>query len=105
MAKIKGNAVVGQSGGPTVVINQSLAGVVKAAQERDEIGKIYGARNGVRGMKEEKFIELHDLRAGQLEAVALTPSSALMAMTTMEPFPAQRTYSHPMMLTLTTGTR
>ena len=77
MAKIKGNAVVGQSGGPTVVINQSLAGVVKAAQERDEIGKIYGARNGVRGMKEEKFIELQDLPAEQLEAVANTPSSAL----------------------------
>lgn len=77
MAKIKGNAVVGQSGGPTVVINQSLAGVVKAAQEREEIGKIYGARNGVRGMKEEEFIELQDLRSEQLQAVANTPSSAL----------------------------
>ena len=77
MVKIKGNAVVGQSGGPTVVINQSLVGVVKAAQEREEIGKIYGAKNGVRGMKQEEFIELQDLPAEQLEAVANTPSSAL----------------------------
>jgi len=77
MPKIKGNAVVGQSGGPTVVINQSLAGIVKAAQERDEIGKIYGARNGVQGMREEKFIELQDLPSEQLQALANTPSSAL----------------------------
>ncbi len=77
MGKIKGNAVIGQSGGPTVVINQSLAGVVRAAQEREEIGKIYGSRNGVRGMMEEQFIELQDLPSEQLEAVANTPSSAL----------------------------
>lgn len=77
MAKIKGNAVVGQSGGPTVVINQSLVGVIRAAQEREEIGKIYGAHNGVRGMKEGNFIELQDLGLKQLEAVANTPSSAL----------------------------
>ena len=77
MAKIKGNAVIGQSGGPTVVINQSLVGVVKAAQKREEIGKIYGARNGVRGMKNEDFIELQDLSLEELEAVGNTPSSAL----------------------------
>ncbi len=77
MGKIKGNAVVGQSGGPTVVINQSLVGIVKAAQEHEEIGKIYGSLNGVRGMLEEKFVELQDLGAEQLEAVANTPSSAL----------------------------
>ena len=77
MARIKGNVVVGQSGGPTVVINQSLAGVVRTAREREEIGKIYGAKNGVWGMKQEQFIELQDLPPEQLEAVANTPSSAL----------------------------
>lgn len=77
MAKIKGNAVIGQSGGPTVVINQSLIGVVKAALQRDEIGKIYGAKNGVRGMKDEDFIELQDLTPEHLETIANTPSSAL----------------------------
>lgn len=77
MAKIKGNAVIGQSGGPTVVINQSLVGVIEAAQKREEIGKIYGARNGVLGMKEGNFIELQDLGHEELEALANTPSSAL----------------------------
>jgi len=77
MAKLKGNAVVGQSGGPTVVINQSLVGIIKAAKQREEIGKIYGARNGVRGMLEEQFVELQDLPDRQLDAVAGTPSAAL----------------------------
>jgi len=77
MTKLKGNAVIGQSGGPTVVINQSLVGIIKAAKEREEIGKIYGAKNGVRGMLEENFIELQDLPDEKLDAVANTPSSAL----------------------------
>ena len=77
MAKLKGNAVIGQSGGPTVVINQSLVGVIKAAKEREEIGKIYGARHGVRGMLEENFIELQGLSPRQLDTVAQTPSAAL----------------------------
>ena len=77
MAKQKGNAVIGQSGGPTAVINQSLVGIIKAAKEREEIGKIYGARNGVRGMLEERFIELQDVPIRQLDAVAQTPSAAL----------------------------
>ena len=77
MTKVKGNAVVGQSGGPTVVINQSLVGVIKAAQNCEEIGKIYGALNGVQGMRDGKFVELQDLGAEQLEAIANTPSSAL----------------------------
>jgi 6-phosphofructokinase 1 len=47
---IKGNAVIAQSGGPTAVINQSLVGVVEGLQGIDEIGTIYGARHGVRGM-------------------------------------------------------
>ena len=77
MAKLKGNAVIGQSGGPTVVINQSLVGIIKAAKEREEIGKIYGARYGVRGMLEENFVELQGLSSRQLETVAQTPSAAL----------------------------
>ena len=77
MPKVKGNAVIGQSGGPTVVINQSLVGIIKAAKERAEIGKIYGARNGVRGMLEGRFVELQDLPDRQLDAVAATPSAAL----------------------------
>ena len=47
---LKGNAVIGQSGGPTAVINESLVGAVLELQHHEAITKIYGARNGVRGM-------------------------------------------------------
>lgn len=77
MANLKGNAVVGQSGGPTVVINQSLVGLIETAREHPEIGKIYGALNGVRGMREERFVELQDIPTEKLEAIAQTPSAAL----------------------------
>ena len=72
-----GNAVVGQSGGPTSVINQSLVGVIEAARLHRHIGKLLGARHGVRGIVEEKFIELDDTPADLLERIAATPSSAL----------------------------
>ena len=72
-----GNAVVGQSGGPTAVINQSLVGVIEAAAGGKAIRKLLGAKYGVRGIKDGKFIELSGLKAGLLERVAGTPSSAL----------------------------
>ena len=72
-----GNAVIGQSGGPTSVINQSLVGVVQAVREHKHIGKLLGARHGVRGVIEEQFIELNDVDDALLERIAGTPSSAL----------------------------
>jgi 6-phosphofructokinase 1 len=74
---LKGNLLVGQSGGPTAVINASLAGVVEEAKKRAEIGDIYGAVNGVEGLLRE---EIADLRGESEEALALlphTPSAAL----------------------------
>ena len=64
---ILGNAVIGQSGGPTAVINQSLVGCVSGLSQCADIKKVFGARHGVRGMVEEDFVELHDLAADQLE--------------------------------------
>ena len=58
---LKGNAVVGQSGGPTRVINQSLVGVIEAVAGSDAIDQLLGARHGVRGIVEEKFIDLKGL--------------------------------------------
>ena len=63
MKTLFGNAVVGQSGGPTAAINATLAGVIYGvfeAQERGEIGKLYGARNGMEGLLEERFIDLDE---------------------------------------------
>ncbi len=75
-----GNAVIGQSGGPTAVINQSLVGAIEAlgvAQKEGKIGKILGAKHGVRGIINNEFVPLDGLSADLLERVAQTPSSAL----------------------------
>src|SRR5437868_10621643 len=75
-----GNAVIGQSGGPTAVINQSLVGAIEAlsmAQKDGKIGKILGAKHGVRGIVNNDFISLDNLSKDLLERVAQTPSSAL----------------------------
>ena len=54
------NVVVGQSGGPTVVINSSLAGVYEAAKKAGA-DKIYGMQNGILGFLQEKLVPLHEL--------------------------------------------
>jgi ATP-dependent phosphofructokinase / diphosphate-dependent phosphofructokinase len=77
MSNAKGNAVVGQSGGPTSVINQSLVGVITEARKHGHIGKLLGARHGVRGIVNDDFIELNDAPADLLERVAQTPAAAL----------------------------
>jgi 6-phosphofructokinase 1 len=80
MAKIdmiKGNAVIGQSGGPTAVINQSLVGVIETLKACRSIPKILGANHGVRGIINEKFFDLRKLPKAQLEKVANTPAAAL----------------------------
>ena len=58
MAELAGNVLVGQSGGPTSVINASLAGLVSEALNHGCIEEIYGALNGVLGILEEELIDL-----------------------------------------------
>jgi 6-phosphofructokinase 1 len=72
-----GNAVIGQSGGPTSVINQSLVGVIQEVKQSGHIDKLLGARHGVRGIVEEKFISLKEVRDELLERIAQTPAAAL----------------------------
>ncbi len=69
--------VIGQSGGPTVVINQSLVGAVLAARKRQEITGILGARHGIAGIMAEDFVDLTTQSKGQLERIAHTPAAAL----------------------------
>jgi 6-phosphofructokinase 1 len=76
-AALSGNALIGQSGGPTVVINQSLAGVVLEARKRSAIGKVYGARHGVLGILGDDLVDLSKETEANLERVALTPAAAL----------------------------
>ena len=71
------NAVVGQSGGPTAVINASLVGVIEEANKHPEIENLYGALHAVVGMAKDEFIDLKKLSADTLEKVAASPCSAL----------------------------
>ena len=72
-----GKILVAQGGGPTAVINQSLVGVALEARRFSQIGHIYGALNGVRGIIDERFVDLTQETSHNLELVANTPSSAL----------------------------
>jgi len=76
-AKSAGNVVIGQSGGPTAVINQSLVGIIETLRGKPGIGKILGCHHGVRGIIRSDFIELQDIPQDRLDRVAETPSAAL----------------------------
>jgi len=73
----KANAVVGQSGGPTGVINASLVGVIEEAHKHPEIENLYGAIHAVAGIVKDEFIDLKKLSAETREIVAASPSSAI----------------------------
>jgi ATP-dependent phosphofructokinase / diphosphate-dependent phosphofructokinase len=77
MAILQGKALVAQGGGPTAVINQSLAGVVLEARKFPQVTRVYGALNGVRGIVNEEFLDLTQETTHNLEQVALTPASAM----------------------------
>jgi 6-phosphofructokinase 1 len=75
--KIAGNMVIAQSGGPSMVINQSLVGAIIEAKKHSCIKNIYGSLHGIKGILEEKLIDLRKESSSTLELVANTPSSAL----------------------------
>ena len=77
MAK-KRNIIVGQSGGPTAVINSSLAGVYKNAIERG-FDKVYGMLHGVQGLLDEQYVDLSTQIHSELDIELLkrTPSAFL----------------------------
>jgi 6-phosphofructokinase 1 len=77
MATQKVNAVIGQSGGPTAVINQSLVGVIEEVAKSTHIDELLGARHGVRGIVNEQFIPLKNKPRDLLERIAASPSAAL----------------------------
>ena len=76
-AKSAVNMVIAQSGGPSMVINQSLVGAVLAARAAKGIGKILGARHGIAGILAGDYVDLRKPSVAKLNAIADTPSSAL----------------------------
>lgn len=75
---MKGNVIVGQSGGPTAAINSSLAGVYRTAKDRGA-NKVYGMLHGIQGLLEEKYIDLSEHITTELDAELLkrTPAAYL----------------------------
>lgn len=77
----RGTAVVGQSGGPTAVINQSLVGVVEGLRlglhASGHATRVLGMRHGVRGLVAKDAIDLTDMHQDRLDLLARTPSAAL----------------------------
>ena len=69
--------LLAQGGGPTAVINQSLVGAVIEARKFANIEKVYGALHGVRGIIDQKLVDLSAETTENLELIARTPSSAL----------------------------
>ena len=74
---LKGTAIIGQSGGPTSVINASLAGAVEAAQDVEGIEKMLGMRYGIEGFMAENIIDLGDESSEAIAGLKTTPSRAL----------------------------
>ncbi len=74
---LKGNALVGQSGGPTSVINASLVGVVDGCKKHKAIKKVYGMRFGIEGVLGDFLIDLGGQSPKTLKGLRTTPSSAL----------------------------
>ena len=74
---MKGNAIVAQSGGPTAVINASAAGVIHAAMEAPEIGRVFGAHNGILGVLNDEIHDLGKEEEATLEELRWSPASAL----------------------------
>lgn len=94
MIKLTGNAVVGQSGGPTAAINATLAGVIRGVKENVHDGSIktlYGMKNGVEGLLEERLVNLTELFSDDAKITGLenTPAAALGSCRKKLPDPAK----------------
>ncbi|MFI3313292.1 MAG: 6-phosphofructokinase [Eubacteriales bacterium] len=74
---LKGACVIGQSGGPSAVINSSAYGVIKTALESDCITKVYGAHHGIKGVLNDDLLIMDEEDPKELEYLLHTPSSAL----------------------------
>ena len=77
MAELVGNLLVAQSGGPTAVINASLAGVIQEAGRHEFIEEIYGGSNGILGILNEELIDINEQKARVIQGLKFTPAAGL----------------------------
>lgn len=74
---MSGTFVIAQGGGPTAVINQTMAGAVAGIRKEHPGARILGARHGVRGIRDGNYVDFADVSEERLAQVAATPSAAL----------------------------
>ena len=74
---LKGACIIGQSGGPTSVINASAYGVIRTALDNENITRVFGAAHGIKGVLEDKLYDMGVEDAEELELLTNTPSSEL----------------------------
>ncbi len=77
MEQLKGACIIGQSGGPTSVINASALGAMQTALHSDCITRVLGAANGIKGVLDDKLYDINLEDEKELELLRFTPSSAL----------------------------
>ena len=77
MSTLRGSCIVGQSGGPTAVINASAYGVIRSALDNENITNVYGAEHGIRGVLDDKLFDMSKEDPAELALLPYTPSSAL----------------------------
>ena len=77
MENLKGACIIGQSGGPTAVINASAQGVIQTALASPQITRVLGAAHGIKGVLADQLYDMGQEDPGQLELLQFTPSSAL----------------------------
>ena len=74
---LTGSVIIGQSGGPSAVINASAYGVIRTALENENITKVYGAFHGIKGVLNDQLMIMDEEDPKELEHLLYTPSSAL----------------------------
>ena len=77
MSQLQGAFLIGQSGGPTAVINASCYGAIKAALEDENITAVYGAAHGIKGVLNDELLDLSQEDPAELALLPYTPSSFL----------------------------
>lgn len=77
MTTLKGSCIIGQSGGPTAVINASALGAIQTALQSENITRVFGAANGIEGVLNERLYDMGLEDPAELELLKSTPASAL----------------------------
>lgn len=72
---MKANAVYGQSGGPTSVINSSFYGVIKECEKSEEIDNLFFMKNGIRGLIENNLKNINEIEKEEIELLPFTPGA------------------------------